>query len=334
MSNQFVTLLPRVILLGMVLLSGCGSSNRERDPFGAAGTSAGGASGSSMQGGVSGLGLGGAGGDAGTTPTVTPLDAGAAGSQSSAGQNDAAGGSTGGDARTDGGANGDASPSSGCAGKTYKLCEDFETGTSGSLPPAWTLLTGFGGQRGGVVLANDAAHSGTMALKSDSMSKGQDRIQRSLAALGATATKHWGRVFYKVQSPGPTPTSGVIHLTFTALEGATENRVVDTVVATNGSHQWLFNIPDDSCCASSSYDWKFDTSWHCAEWTIDVGASSFRFFSDGKEVTQLAFTGKTGAHMSNYSAIALGTIYYQAPSRPVVAWFDDLAIDDARIGCQ
>jgi len=57
------------------------------------------------------------------------------------------------------------------------------------------------------------------------------------------------------------------------------------VVSTNGSHQWLFNIPDDSCCVGSSYNWTFDDAWHCAEWNIDVATESFRFFSDGKEVT-------------------------------------------------
>jgi hypothetical protein len=130
------------------------------------------------------------------------------------------------------------------------------------------------------------------------------------------------------------PTTGVIHITLLALEGTTENRVVDTVVATNGTHQWLFNIPDDSCCAGSPYNWKFDADWHCAEWNIDVATSSSRFFSDGAEVTSLAFTGKTGAKMSDYTSIGLATKYYQTPPAPVVVWFDDLAIDDNCVGCQ
>ena len=187
--------------------------------------------------------------------------------------------------------------------------------------------------RGGTVLANDAAHSGAMSLKSSGMNTGLDRVQRALASLGPTATKHWGRLFYKVGMPEPKPHTGVIHITMGALEGTTENRVVDTVVATNGTHQWLFNIPDDSCCAGSDYNWTFEDTWHCAEWNIDVATSSFRFFSDGQEVTQLTFTGKTGARMSTYKSIGLGTIYYQMPPNPIVMWFDDLAIDDNRVGC-
>jgi len=187
----------------------------------------------------------------------------------------------------------------------------------------------------GVGLATDQFHSGAMALKSSSMVPGQQRAQRSLSALGATATKHWGRIFYKVISPSPKPTSGnVIHVTMTALMGTTENRVVDTVEQSNGTHQWLFNIPDDSCCTSSAYNWSFDAAWHCAEWYVDVSTSSYRFFTDGTEVTQLAFTNRTGAKMSNYTSVAVGTIFYQTPPSPFTIWFDDLAIDDSQIGCQ
>jgi hypothetical protein len=246
---------------------------------------------------------------------------------------------TAGDAGTDDAGNdgteagGEGGQPAGCAGKTYRLCEDFESGAVGGIPPGWQLLQGYS-TRGGVGLANDEFHSGRMSLKSDSINPGQDRVEKSLAALGSTATKHWGRIFYKVGSPAPRPNSNVLHITFTALEGTTENRVVDTVINTGGAHQWLFNIPSDKCCTQSPYDWVFDTSWHCAEWMVDVALESFRFFSDSKEVTELAFTGNAGALMSNYTNVALGTIFYQTPPTPVVVWFDDLAIDDSQIGCQ
>ncbi len=307
------------------------------------GVAASGSSGSSSGGGsatgatVSGSSSGSGGGSSGATASGS--SGGAAGAGSGGGVGGSSGGGAGGGSSGGGtgGASGDGSDSgaaAGCAGKSYKLCEDFESGTVGGVPTGWTVLRGYSATRGNVGLAKDEFHSGSMSLKSDSMETGMDRVQRSLATLGTTATKHWGRIFYKVGSPPPTPNSGVIHITFAALEGTTENRVVDTVVATNGTHQWLFNIPDDSCCTGSSYDWSFDASWHCAEWNIDVGAESFRFFSDGKEVTQLAFTGRAGAKMSDYMSIGLGTIFYQMPPSHVVVWFDDLAIDDNQIGCE
>jgi hypothetical protein len=314
-----------------VVVAGCDASKANQD----AGASGGGNGGGGAQAGSGGS-MGGGGAGAGGHSEI-------AGSGGSGGSGGSIGGTRDGGAGSGGGGSGgsiaDASAgdmglsSSGCAGKTYKLCEDFESGSVGKIPNGWTALVGYAPARGGTVLANDAAHSGSMALKSDGMSTGLDRVQRALASLGPTATKHWGRLFYKVGTPLPKPNTGVIHITMAALEGTTENRVVDTVVAMNGTHQWLFNIPDDSCCAGSPYNWTFDTNWHCAEWTIDVATSSFRFFSDGQEVTQLTFAGKTGARMSDYKSIGLGTIYYQMPPAPIVMWFDDLAIDDNRIGC-
>jgi hypothetical protein len=253
------------------------------------------------------------------------------------------------------GGNGDAATSqdsglaaTGCAGKTYKLCEDFETGTVGSLGPMWTKYAGYGtAGPSDVALANDEAHSGTMSLKSDSMDRGQTRAQRSLASLGATAYDHWGRIFYKVQEPSPKPlktaTNTVIHITWTSLVGPSgENRVVDIVENMSGAFQWLFNIPSDACCTSSPYNYTFDapdgsSSWHCAEWWVDVATDSYRFFSDSTEVTSLAFSGNKNSTMSDYTAIVVGATWYQQDgtiTSPFVIWFDDLAIDDNRIGCQ
>jgi hypothetical protein len=40
---------------------------------------------------------------------------------------------------------------------------------------------------------------------------------------------------------------------------------VDSVESSDGTHQWIYNLPDDSCCTGSAYDWTFDINWHCAE---------------------------------------------------------------------
>ena len=292
--------------------------------------------------GTGGGGATGGGGGSGTVGTAgrggtTGAAGGSGGGQGGHGGAGGRGGTGGGaGASGSGGTTGGGGATSSCAGKTYKLCDDFESGTVGGFPTGWTGLNGYGeDSMRGVGLANDQAHSGAMSLKSSSMVPGEQRAQHSLSALGATATKHWGRIFYKVISPSPKPPSGsVIHVTMTALMGTTENRVVDTVEQSNGTHQWLFNIPDDSCCTSSAYNWSFDSAWHCAEWYVDVSSSSYRFFTDGAEVTQLAFTNRPGAKMSNYTAIAVGAIFYQMPPSPFTIWFDDLAIDDNQIGCQ
>jgi hypothetical protein len=125
-----------------------------------------------------------------------------------------------------------------------------------------------------------------------------------------------------------------LHVTFVGLMGTGENRVVDIVENSQGTHQWLYNNPDDQGGLSSSYDWKFDADWHCAEWFVDVGAKSYRFFSDSAEVKSIGFTNKGDAQMSSYGSIIVGAEFYQMPPTPFVMWFDDLAIDDNQIGCQ
>ncbi len=236
-----------------------------------------------------------------------------------------------------GGAGGVTAAATGCAGKTYKLCEDFETGTVGKLPTGWTQYNGFGpASPENAALATDQFHSGKMSLKTDDLGlKGAARALKSLAGLGATATKHWGRIFYKVQVPDPKPTSGVIHNTWvTLLSAEGTNHVVDTVEATSGMHQWLYNRTD-SCAVGSPYDWKYDDGWHCAEWYVDGPASAYRFFSDSTEVTSIDFTGKTCTEVANgYTAVIVGSTTYQTPLPGArIIWFDDLAIDDNRIGC-
>ena len=289
-------------------------------------------------------GTGGASAGSGNLAGAAGRDAsgGAAGSAATGG---GAGATAGGAGATAGGAGAaGASAGTGCAGKTYKFCEDFESGTVSSLPTGWTSFKGYGADSpSDQQVASDQFHSGSKALKSIAGSKGTSRIQRSLSSLGATATKHWGRIFFKVQSPSATlPSSvngGYLHTTFVSmLGGSAENRLVDTVeMGPSHSYQWLYNLPSDAAGSGteSGYAYTFDDAWHCAEWYVDVGSMSYRFFYDSKEITQMAFSNKAAAQMVNYTAIVVGTSYYQDTtlSPAFVAWFDDIAIDDQQIHC-
>ena len=230
----------------------------------------------------------------------------------------------------------DAPPGSGCAGRSYAFCEDFESAADGQLPAGWTRVNGW--NQGEAVVTSSEHHTGQRALASAVAVNGQPRAGHSLSSLGATAGTHWGRIFYKVKTPFPLPAGGVIHNTLVGLRGSSESRVVDTVVNSNGAHQFLYNLPDDSCCAGSAYDYRsYDGKWHCAEWYIDATTQSFRFFFEGVEVKSIGFTNRPGgaARIEQFSSIAVGWINYQTPQPPYYeAWFDDLAIDDDRIGCE
>jgi hypothetical protein len=228
----------------------------------------------------------------------------------------------------------DAGVSAGCADKAWKLCEDFEGGSATALPSGWTPLTWFG--QGNVGVVTGEAHGGTKSLKTSTRNPGGPRIQHSLASLGATAAKHWGRVFYKVASPAPnsgTP-SAWFHITFVGLRATDESRVVDTVESPQGKIGYLYNLPDDSCCNGSSTNWTYDGAWHCTEWFVDNTTDSYRFFLDGTELSSMAFTGRADARLADFTTIALGAVHYVASTGLLETWLDDLAIDDARVGCQ
>lgn len=226
----------------------------------------------------------------------------------------------------------------GCAGHDYLFCEDFESATPGELPRGWTVGSGWQSEDTRPAVSAAHAHGGSQSLRSAVAISGQRRAEHALDDLGVSRGVHWGRVFYRVETPAFVPSGGVVHNTMLALLGAGEARVVDTVIGTSGDHQFLYNIPDDSCCVGSSYDYRtYDGEWHCAEWQVDRTTQSYRFFLDGAEVTDLAFThgaGSTRAAMDEFQTVALGWRNYQTPDVPYDSYFDDLAFDDVRVGCE
>jgi hypothetical protein len=274
---------------------------------------------------------GGAGSNGGGSDAGGAMDAGRG---RDAGQ-DAGGGRDAGSSTTspEGGAS-----AAGCAGKSYKLCEDFESANVAALPSGWTTVSAWGG--GTAVVASDEFHSGTKSLKGASAVNGQTRIGKSLSALGATANKHWGRVFFKVKSPATlppsldTPPNSVLHNTFVSLKASNEWRVVDTTLNTQGKNAFLLNIPDDSCCGETQYTYSaYDGKWHCAEWYFDVAMQEFRFFFDKTEASLLGVKPE-GVQGQQVTQLIVGFIGYQVSKTPYnQAWFDDVALDDNRIGC-
>ncbi|MEQ1506180.1 MAG: hypothetical protein ABMB14_28365, partial [Myxococcota bacterium] len=267
-------------------------------------------------------------GDSGSTPVETPSGSGAPATGTPT-EPTGDTGPTGGTAPTgDTGA-----PPDPCAG--YAFCEDFEDGAAGQTPPGWSDYWGWDGSGSRAVLSDEQHHGGARSLKSAVGTNGQYRVSHPVDP--ALAQHHWGRVFYLVQTPVALD-GQYVHNTFVAFgrpdsENGNESRLVDTVVDPTGAHQFLFNVPDDSCCASSSYDYRYEGGWHCAEWYVDGATESFRFYADGVEVGELAFDGVAGAHIAAFDEIVVGWINYQSPSTPNVGWFDDLALDDERIGC-
>lgn len=231
-----------------------------------------------------------------------------------------------------------------CTAGRYVVCEGFETTAVGNnvAPAGWT-------RAGAVDVIADAGnvYRGAHAMRIDAAPNGPRRITLAGAAVAALGGSHWGRVFYKVQTPAPMPSSGVVHSTLVAgaalspVSGNIEVRVVDTVEDTTGHHQFLYNVQPDTRAefgTGSDYSWTYDGRWHCAEWHVDYATQSYHFYFDGAEVTSIAITNGAG-HFTNseipavFQSLSVGWNNYQTSTPGFVAWLDEIALDTSRIGC-
>jgi hypothetical protein len=223
-----------------------------------------------------------------------------------------------------------------CGSGKYIICENFESTAVGAVPTGWA-------KHGNAVVADDQAARGTHALKMSPEVSGERRIYTTDSTkLG---TGHWGRVFYRVETPAPVScdTNTVLHSTFVGLQGigsvggAGEYRVVDTVENLQGFHQFLYNVQYSGreIGLGSSYSYKtYDGSWHCAEWHIDNPSQTFTFYIDGGTPVQLKGSDPYDVPAS-FSQLRIGLYNYQKACAPyLTAWIDEIALDTNRIGCE
>ena len=337
----------RALVVVALAAAGCGGG-----AGGAAG--AGGAGGGAGAGGAGGAGAGGAGaGGAGGAPDAG-ADAGAGGAggapdAGAPGLGGTGGGADGGAAdappladagtRADGGAGG---PSL-CAAGAFFICEGFESTAAGAVPTGWT-------RTGSLGVAEGQAARGGRSLEIAAAANGPRRIALAASRLGPLAGGHWGRLFYRVRTPPPIPTSGVIHSTIVAgfgtspLGGNVDVRLVDTVENAQGRHQYLYNVqrPDREFGRGSAYNYTYDGRWHCVEWHVDAPTQSYHFYADGAEVASIAIDNGAGDYAGSeipaaFTSLAFGWNNYQAAnvngSPGFVAWLDEIALDANRIGC-
>jgi hypothetical protein len=213
-------------------------------------------------------------------------------------------------------------------------CEGFENAVAGSLPAGWSVLWQRKDAIDPMVVTNEA-HTGKAALKSGGAPSNQPHAVHDISGLGALRGKHWGRVYFKAKPPITLPAEGeVVHNTIVALRGDVESRVVDTVIDATGAHQFLYNIPDDSVGIGTAYDYHaYDGAWHCAEWYVDQSTQTYRFFYEGKEASFVQGKQQT-PKLEVFRGIILGFVHCQTPRKPYEGYIDDLALDEARIGCE
>jgi hypothetical protein len=289
----------------------------------------------------------------GTTASGGRVTAGGAGSASggagagmSTGGVRATGGASAGGAATGGRTTGGASAGGGADGKSggcrsdLLLCEDFESTAVGKVPTGWTRH----GEDASV--SDDDAHGGGRSLKLSAAASAERRIYHDAGLLGRA---HWGRIFYKVQTPIP---DAFVHSTMVSFlgdgpkNGVSEYRTIDTIKQdkktrdVGSRHNFIYNVQivgKSEFGRETNYDYNFDAMWHCAEYHIDAANQSYALYLDSKQI--LSFEDGAGNYDDSdipdqFDELRVGWINYQDAPPGFTAWIDDIAFDDARVGCE
>jgi hypothetical protein len=285
---------------------------------------------------VNGAGLGGTGGAGGVTGGAR----GVVGGAGSGGKAGALGGTSGSHSTGESGAASAGAPAaSGCAGRGLLICEDFEGTEVGRVPSGWT-------QHGDLAAVDDSdAHGGSRALRLGAAPNAERRIYHDAKLLGS---QHWGRIYFKVQTPVP---DAFVHSTLVSLigdgpkNGRSDYRPIDTVKQAKdtqdvgGRNNFIYNVQiigKSEFGTETHYDYTFDAKWHCAEYHLDAADQSYTLYFDGQDV--LHFQHGAGNYDDSdipdqFDELRIGWINYQSAPPGFTAFIDDIAFDDARIGC-
>lgn len=233
-----------------------------------------------------------------------------------------------------GGAHGSA-----CASGSLILCTDFEDGQDGMFPPDWGARGDEWGE-GVIGVASDDARLGARSLKADGGNNGQHFMDYK-GDLGALATHHYGRVFMKVAVPAPWPADGVLHADF--IEGlgpgpgdSTHNVRWGVVENTAMKMQWIYNVQpsngDPEFAEGTGYEYAWTGEWQCIEWFYDQPAQMGSVWIDDVQLPIVPGTNHA-AEIPVFSSLGVGLANYQPAGAGYTVWFDELAYDDERIGC-
>jgi hypothetical protein len=224
------------------------------------------------------------------------------------------------------------------------LSEDFESTAVGEIPSGFT-------KTGSVSVVEDVSHGGKKSLRIDAAPKGARRITLKGDVLTALGGTFWGRLYFKVQLPTPTPTGTggfpVIHSTLVAgsatsplFQDPIEIRMLDTVLGPNGTHQFIYNVQPKNrreFGKGGKYIHTYTDQWTLAEWYVDHATQTYRLFINGDEVKDVNVKNGAGNFRNSeipevFESLSFGWYNYQVAGTGFVAWLDDIALSKERIG--
>jgi hypothetical protein len=219
------------------------------------------------------------------------------------------------------------------------LCENFEEVGPGELPDGWELV-GYGERTVGVSTEQHARGQQSLRIEVPAQAAVVGMLETPTPAQ--LARSHWGRLFVRFES---LPSqfvhydlfAGIGH--FTSYDNEVRWAVTGTGAGQDASNQsFIYNVQPIGDGAPSEFGTEGDRSahpvvgeWMCLEWYFDSDAQEARFFYMGTEVDTLHIDDER-AEIPPFDVLRVGFQKFQQTD-PVVAYVDEAAFNDERIGC-
>ncbi len=236
---------------------------------------------------------------------------------------------------TGSGAGGGMEPSCATTGKNLLLCEDFETVALGGVPdPAvWTIDKGAGAT---VAVDNKQFKHGKHALHLHTLPDANKALlhEKKTFPLPGGKNSLYGRANVMIEAGLVVPKN---HTNFFEASGKVNGVSGNYRYGASGA-KFLANYnPGDPSKASKTA--VPVGVWSCIEWAFLGDTNEMHFWIDDKEIVDLAVPsiGVNGMvwEAPTFDSFYFGWITYatDTASDHYDVWYDDIAIDTARIGC-
>jgi hypothetical protein len=218
----------------------------------------------------------------------------------------------------------DAGQGAGCAGSTLALCDDFEKGALDTK--LWKVMQ----SKGSATLDASRGARGSKASVHIHVDPGSDTMVGLIesATFPALKAKLFARAFIFI--PGAMATSlfmGDRHSRLIYAQGATPSGEYALGIWNGGLIQNHYSKTDDS--QDTKMLPPFD-EWFCLEYELDSAGGNVKAYLNDVEITALRHSGWPA---SNIDTLMFGVDRYGSFPVAEDIWFDDLAVDSARIGC-
>ncbi len=232
-------------------------------------------------------------------------------------------------------------PSTDCSARL--ICEDFESDTPGGAPATsrWEVLMPDCSGTGSLQIDGEIAASGRHSLRIDGQAGYCNHVFASpTTSLDSISHDLWVRFRVRFESALSRD-----HVTFLTMHDATDDREIRM----GGQSEILMwnkelddaTLPELSPTGIAASVRPTAGAWHCVEYHVNGSAGTLDTYVDGSRVEGLSADGTPTRdldgqwHRRPWSPSLTNALFgwESYGGAAMTLWFDDIVIDDSRIGC-